>query len=172
MTDRASRMELHWEVTSFFTQEARLLDERRFADWLGLLTEDARYEVRVRSFQRTQRRLYSEVPAEQILPLIDEDRLGLEARVRQVATSLANAENPPSRTRHLVTNVEVVDGAADELRVRSSFLVHRSRLAGEHELFVGERLDTLRRVGTTLRIARREIVLERDVESGRMCPLL
>ena len=37
------------EVEQFLYREARLLDERRFAEWLALLTDDIHYWVGARS---------------------------------------------------------------------------------------------------------------------------
>ena len=64
---------------------------------------------------------------------------------------MAWAEDPPSRTRHLITNIEVVAGdTADELRVYSNFLVYRTRAETEEEFFVGSRDDVLRRQDETV----------------------
>ena len=41
--------ELIREVEQFLYREARLLDERRFREWLELLTEDVRYWMVTRS---------------------------------------------------------------------------------------------------------------------------
>jgi 3-phenylpropionate/cinnamic acid dioxygenase small subunit len=84
---------------------------------------------------------------------------------------MAWAEDPPSRTRHLVTNVAVrhVDPAehpgftADDLLVRSAFLVYRNRLEREENVFAGGRTDVLRRAGETFLIARRTILLDQNI---------
>ena len=41
--DVQERMLLHHEVEQFLFHEARLLDERKFDDWLDLLTDDIHY---------------------------------------------------------------------------------------------------------------------------------
>jgi 3-phenylpropionate/cinnamic acid dioxygenase small subunit len=51
---------------------------------------------------------------------------------------MAWAEDPPSRTRHLITNIEVETGSTDaEILVYSNFLVYRSRGETEQDFFVG-----------------------------------
>ena len=83
------------------------------------------------------------------------------------ATGTAWSEVPPSRTRHLVTNVQVDPGEPDsEVRVRSSFLVYRTQHEHNQDLFVGERDDILRRVGDQWKIARRTILLDQAVLSS------
>jgi phthalate 3,4-dioxygenase beta subunit len=48
-------------------------------------------------------------------------------RVKRLATDHAWAEDPPSRTRHFVTNVRTFRPRADELYVESALLLFRSR---------------------------------------------
>jgi len=78
---------------------------------------------------------------------------------------MAWAEDPPSRTRHLITNVVVEpdSGTDDEYRVDSNFLVYRNRLETEVDLFAGSRTDLLRRTPDGFRIASRRIVLDQNV---------
>jgi 3-phenylpropionate/cinnamic acid dioxygenase small subunit len=85
--------------------------------------------------------------------------------MRLTATKSAWAEDPPSRTRRLVTNVMVEQGdQAGELRVRSYLLVTRSRFNfDEFDLISGERRDVLRLVDDRFKLARREIILDQAV---------
>jgi 3-phenylpropionate/cinnamic acid dioxygenase small subunit len=84
---------------------------------------------------------------------------------------MAWAEDPPSRTRHLITNVVVrhVDPSqhrefsVDDLEVRSAFLVYRNRLQREENIFAGRRTDILRRVSAGLQVARRVVLLDQNV---------
>jgi 3-phenylpropionate/cinnamic acid dioxygenase small subunit len=77
---------------------------------------------------------------------------------------MAWAEDPPSRTRHLITNIEVEAGdTASELKVYSNYVVYRSRAETEQDFYVGAREDVLRRVGETWKIARRTIILDQNV---------
>lgn len=162
-------------VEKFYYVEARLLDERRFREWLALLTPDLRYwmSTRMNVYPRYSKSLkilddsaYSDetVPNENSLVILDETLDSLTRRVVCLETGMAWAEDPPSRTRHLVTNVEVEPGAApDELAITSNFIVYKNRAETEQDLFVGVRRDVLRRVDGTLKVARRRIILDQSV---------
>jgi 3-phenylpropionate/cinnamic acid dioxygenase small subunit len=77
---------------------------------------------------------------------------------------MAWAEDPPSRTRHLIANIEVVPGdTPSELGVHSNFIVYRSRAETEQDFYVGTRRDALRRVGGGLLISSRKITLDQNV---------
>jgi 3-phenylpropionate/cinnamic acid dioxygenase small subunit len=155
-------IELHHEIQQFLIREARLIDEGRFDEWLGLFTDNAHY-LMLGSACRDQ------ASAEETrLALIQDDRQGLDLRVRRLSTGTAHAEQPPSRTRHLITNVEVEEGARDnEVRVFSNFLLHKSRLEREEETFVGRREDLLLRENGGWKIASRKIVLDHNVIPGK-----
>ena len=72
------------------------------------------------------------------------------------------AESPRSRTRHFVSNIRTTAGpGTDELTVRSNLLFFRSRGdSGRWELLSAERVDVLRRTDDSLRLARREVLLD------------
>lgn len=165
------------EVEQFLYREARLLDERRFHEWLQLFTEDVRYWMPLRSnrypanskaIKRVDpQRADEEFTGDDDLALLDESMDTLTRRIARLDTGMAWAEDPPSRTRHCITNVEIdeAESSARELRVYSNFVVYRTRQERERELFVGSRRDTLRRVDGALKIASRRIVLDDTVLS-------
>ena len=77
---------------------------------------------------------------------------------------MAWAEDPPSRTRHMLSNIEVEPGdAASEIKVYANFLVYRSRAETEQDFYVGARQDILRHVNGAWKIARRKIILDQSV---------
>lgn len=158
------RSELQYVVERFLFDEARLLDDRDFGAWLTLFADDVRYWAPLRT-NRARRDIHLEQSALGELAYFDDDKAFLEARVRRIETGMAWAEDPPSRTRHLVSNV-LVDpdpSGVGDFRVRSNFLVYRNRLEEEVDLFVGCRDDVLRRDGEDLRIAQRTIVFDQNV---------
>jgi len=110
------------------------------------------------------RYIEDDIGADDELAILDESKETLTGRVARLDTGMAWAEDPPSRTRHLISNVEV--GPTDdpgELGVHSSFLVYRSRGETEQDFYVGARRDTLRRVDGAWKIARRTIILDQNV---------
>lgn len=80
--------------------------------------------------------------------------------MKRFDTGLAHAEQPPSRTRHFVSNVQIVAAGDEEVEVSSNILVFQSRLERTESFFVGKREDRLRRVDGRWQIARRKIVLD------------
>jgi len=167
------------EVEQFLYREARLLDERRFHDWLTLFTDDVRYWMAGRSNRYPKsskaisildpdRYVEDDIGHEDELAILDETKETLAGRVARLETGMAWAEDPPSRTRHVISNIEVMAGdAASELKAYSNFIVYRSRAESEQDFFVGGRQDLLRRVDGGLRIARRKLTLDQNVLSAK-----
>jgi 3-phenylpropionate/trans-cinnamate dioxygenase beta subunit len=88
----------------------------------------------------------------------------LGRRIARVETGMVWAEDPPSRTRHMLSNIEVEPGdAASELKVSTNFLVYRSRSETAQDFYVGARQDVLWQVDDAWKIARRKIILEQTV---------
>ena len=159
--------DLQREVEQFLYREARLLDERRFREWLELFADDVHYWMPTR-MSRLLKDIEHELSREDELNFLDEDKTTLTGRVARLETGQAWAEDPPSRTQHLVTNVLVeASENLSELNVLSSFIVYRNRLETEEDFFVGRREDVLRRVDGGFQIAVRKIVLAQNVLSAK-----
>ena len=162
-------------VEQFLYREARLLDERRFHDWLALFTDDVHYRMMARSnrYPRSSKAIAG-MDADRLaddmdeLGLFDEDIRTLTARVARLDTGMAWAEDPPSQTRHLITNVELAPDASDTaLTVHSNFIVYRSRGETEQDFYVGARTDRLRRIDSAWKIANRRMVLDQNVLTSK-----
>lgn len=155
---------LHFEVQRFYAVEAQLLDQHRYADWLELFADDLRYWAPVRTNRlRRQQALADGSPGE--VAIFDETRASLAWRIRRFDSGMAWAEDPPSRTRHLITNVTVRPGdVPGEYVAESAFLCYRNRLEREVDLYAGGRTDVLRRAEDGgLLVARRTILLDQNV---------
>lgn len=157
---------LQHEVEQFYYQEAAFLDDRRYRDWLALFTPDIHYFMPIRR-TKTTKDLAREFTRPGDMAFFDDDHFMLTARVKKIETGYAWAEDPPSRQRHLVTNVRIVDQDADTLEVETGFHFYRTRLHSEEDTWIGHRKDTLRRVEGQLRIARRTIYLEQTILLAR-----
>ena len=167
------------EIEQFLYREARLLDDRRFHEWLTLFTEDISYRMigRGNRYPRSskaiaildpKRYVEDDAAQEDELALLDENKESLSARVARLDTGMAWAEDPPSRTRHFVANIEVEAGGNDgEITVHSNFLVYRSRGETEQDFYVGSRRDVLRRVEGAWKIAQRRLVLDQNVLTAK-----
>jgi 3-phenylpropionate/cinnamic acid dioxygenase small subunit len=156
--------ELRRQIEDFYYLEAELLDERKLREWFNLLTEDVRYWMPLR--HNTMERP-SDVVEELSKPgegyYFDDDITSLKIRVERAYSKVAWAEMPPSRTRHLITNVRVKKDDGNEIEVHCNFLLYRTRMETDKDIFVGARQDILRRSGGSFKIARRTIILDQAV---------
>ena len=146
-------------VTQFLHLEADLLDEWRFEEWLELLAEDLHYWAPTRE-NRVYRERRHETSAPGGSAYFEETRADMVQRVGRLLTHMAWAEDPPSRTRHLISNVRVFDtGTEGEYAVSSNFLVYRTRSERDEDQIVGQRRDVVRVTGSDagFELVRREI---------------
>lgn len=160
--------ELKFEIETFLFHEAELLDERRFSEWLELLTDDLVYFMPIQRNVRFGNAARARTRAGIDIGWFDEDKWTLSKRVEQLNTGIHWAEEPASRVSHLVTNVQVheIEPSLDdprEVSVKSRFLIYQNRVESETALFVGKRFDRLRRDAGAWKIARREIMLDQSV---------
>lgn len=155
---------LQHQVEQFYYREAELLDTWRWSEWLKLFADDIRYWMPVRKNRLRRQRGEDQVPAGIHMAHIDDDLRMLSMRVRQLDTGRHWAEDPPSRTRHLVSNVRLRPAEVDgELQVRTNFICYRNRLESEVDIWAGERIDVLRPVDSDFVIASRTVLLDQNV---------
>jgi ethylbenzene dioxygenase subunit beta len=133
------------ELEAFVLQEARLLDERRFAEWLALFAEDGVYWVPT---------LPGQASPQEALSLFHEPKPLLAMRVARLEGTDLHIQAPPSRTVHHVSAIETTD----DLEVRSALVVAEWR-AGEARWFAGRVLHRLRRSAEGLRIVLKRVDL-------------
>jgi len=157
---------LQAEVDRFFALEYELLDERRFDAWLDLLHDDLRYRMpmaRNVPFDEPEREYAGTDEAN----WFDEGKETLRKRVQQIASGDHWAEEPRSRTTHLLANVRIERVDGDEITAKSRFVVCACRLEHDVDVFIGKRVDVLRRDGAGLRILQRTIQLDQSVLLAR-----
>ena len=159
---RTTPQALWLDLMQFYIREAWLLDERKLTEWLGLFTDDVLYFMPRRK-NVTRRESHRELTPLGDLAILEEDKRYLEMRVARLDSGMAWAEDPPSRTRHLIGNLEATPLADGEVRARTAFLVYRSHLETDHQLLSGYREDVLRRTEAGWKVARRTIVLDANV---------
>ncbi len=162
MSDRGKIDELTYrEISEFLMREAELLENRQFAEWLALLTEDILYNMPIRVTQENNEK--SQGLSEGAW--LSENRKSLEMRVKRITSRGALSEEPPSRTRHFVSNIRVRSGNQEnEVEINSNLLLYRTRGDSSHyDLFSAERNDILRQMDGQWKLARREILLDQTV---------
>jgi 3-phenylpropionate/cinnamic acid dioxygenase small subunit len=138
-------------VEELLVHEARLLDERRFRDWMELFAEDGIYWVPAAPDQ--------ESPFGQA-SLFYDDRDLMRTRVERLEHPRIHVQTPPSRTAHLVGNVivEEVDAAKGEVLVGSTVIMVEYRDEAQR-VFAGRQHHRLRREGASLRIVQKRVDL-------------
>jgi len=166
MDDRIERMLLQHEVEQFYYDEAAMLDDHRFADWLSLLAPDIHYWMPIRRTVMADD-IDSEFTKMGDMAFFDDDKAFLEARVKKLGTGFSWSEDPPSRTRHHVTNVRLLEIDGDEMTVESNFHLFRTRLESDQDFWMGRRRDVLRRIEGDLKVAKRHIFLDHTVLQSR-----
>lgn len=164
--DEGSVVLLQHRVEQFLYYEAQLLDEWRYDEWFDLLAADVRYRMPIRRNRLRRQRVADEVADRGIeMAHFDDDKRAMEVRILQKRSGKHWAEEPPSRTRHLISNVRVApsESEAGGYEVRSNFLVYRNRLETEVDVWAGERHDLLRTKGDSFELAKRTILIDQNV---------
>ena len=155
---------LRHRIEDFYYLEAELLDERKLREWLALLTDDVRYWMPIRHNPLERP---NDITDELSKPgegyYFDDNMKSLKIRVERTYAKNAWAEVPPSRTRHLITNIRIKKDDGNEIAVHSNFLVYRTRMETDKDMFVGTRQDLLRRSNGSFKLAWRTIILDQAV---------
>jgi len=138
-------------IEEFLIHEARLLDDRRFRDWMALFADDGTYWVPSVPGQAS--------PFDQA-SLFYDDRELMKTRVERLEHPRIHVQTPPSRTAHLVGNIliEAADEAKGEYVVSSTVIMVESR-DEQQRVFAGRQHHRLRREGASLRIAQKRVDL-------------
>lgn len=151
----------HLQAHHWLVDEAWLLDEQAYEEWLGLITDDVHYLMPV----RVTTALGAGYDTARGMAHFDEDKYSLSRRVARFLTEHAWTEDPPSRLRHHLTNVRTfATDADDHLVVESATLLFRNRGDVREGSFVSAgREDLLRRVDGDWKLARRVIMVDDSV---------
>lgn len=149
-------------VEDFLAYEAELLDERAFDSWLELLADDISYWMPlVRNFEHGK-------PQDEFsrqgkdAAWFDEGKETLRQRIMQIQGGDHWAEEPLSRTSHIISNLRIASATETEITVRCKFLLYVNRREEEVRLFVGKRTDVLRPHEGSFLIAGRSIFLDQS----------
>ncbi|MEQ9642119.1 MAG: aromatic-ring-hydroxylating dioxygenase subunit beta [Alphaproteobacteria bacterium] len=145
---------LRLEVEDFLYREAALLDRWQLMEWTDLFTEDGEYQV-------PSTDLPPGAEPSSSLFLIYDDRFRLEQRAKRLTKRTAHAEFPPSKTRHTIFNVRVLEENGDDITVECAFVVYRAKR--EYlDIYPGMTEYRLVRGEDGFRIRRKRAVLDLD----------
>src|SRR6187402_680081 len=114
----AEQIALWHEVQQFYFHEAWLLDERMLDDWLDLLTEDVLYSMprRKNVMRRDSAREYTG-PGQ--MNFFEDDKQLMRVRIARLETDMAWAEDPPSRTTHMIGNLMIDPQENGEVKAKT-----------------------------------------------------
>jgi 3-phenylpropionate/cinnamic acid dioxygenase small subunit len=170
--------ELYLRIQQYYFREARLLDERQYQQWFALLSEKIEYLVPARhvaqldtALRETEALLNTqqEFSSNMEPPLRAENHLHLMIRAMRSFKLNAWSENPPARTRRLVSNIEVfasVEKPQVEWQVYNNTLLYYSRHEHSDALYSYQRKDVLETKGDDFCLVKREVLLDSCVITG------
>lgn len=139
------------DVNALVEHEAALLDEGRFEEWLELFSEDGLYWVPGDHGDATDPRLE--------LSIVYDDDAARRLRVERLRSGRQFAQEPASRTCHVISVMRAEDDDGDDLiRVSYNVVIYEARLDRIH-FFPGRCTLKLRRDANGLRIVLKKVVL-------------
>lgn len=116
------------DAETILFREARLLDERSFEEWLEMFDEECLYWVPIVDGDPNVE------PS-----IIYDDKQRMEERIFRLLETRAYAQEPPSRTQHNISNVEVLNGGEDgEVRVLCNLSILELRVGEPAQVGLGE----------------------------------
>jgi 3-phenylpropionate/cinnamic acid dioxygenase small subunit len=138
-------------LADFIIHEARLLDARKFRDWMALFADDGTYWVPSVPDQQS--------PFDQA-SLFYDDRDLMKTRIERLDHPRIHVQTPPSRTAHLVGSivVEETDAAKGEYVVGSTVIMVEYR-DDTQRVFAGRQRHRLRRHGGAFLIVQKRVDL-------------
>ncbi len=142
------------KVESFLYYEARLMDENAYDEWLSLWTDDALYWVPCNR---------DDSDPEREISAIYDDRTRLQGRIDRLKSGVAFAQDPKSRMRRLISNIEIEEAGNGDLSVRSNFVLVELRRS-KQDVFAGRTIHRLRPEGASFRISHKKVLLVNNDE--------
>ena len=142
------------QIETFLYREARLIDEHRYDEWLSLWTDDAIYWVPCNQ---------DDADPERQVSIIYDDRVRLGERVERLKSGAAWAQEPKSRMRRVIANIEIEEGENGEVSVASNFILAELRRHVQN-LWAGRTLHKLRPENGGFKIAYKKVMLVNNDE--------
>lgn len=139
-------------IENFLYREARFMDEHAYDEWLALWAQDALYWVPANE---------DDIDPQRHVSIVYENKSRLEGRIARLKSGAAYAQDPKSRLRRVVSNIEIEEGEVGktgEVTVYSNFnltALRRSRI----DTFAGRTIHTLRPEGDSFKIAYKKVLL-------------
>lgn len=146
------------EIEDFLYFESRLLDDRKFEEWIQCYREDAEFWMPAWDDNGE----LTEDPQSEISLIYYPNRGGLEDRVFRIRTDRSSATSlPEPRTGHNITNVEIIENRDGEVDIRFNWLTFYFRY-NTTDTYFGTTFMTLDVSGDTPKIVKKKVVLKND----------
>ncbi|HYZ34458.1 MAG TPA: benzoate 1,2-dioxygenase small subunit [Crenalkalicoccus sp.] len=146
------------DVQLFLYREARALDDKDWDAWLAFYAPEV--EFWMPSWDDDDR--LTEDPQAEISLIWYGHKGGLEDRVFRIRTERSSATSlPEPRTSHNISNVEILEQAGGECRLRFNWVTFSYRYKTTDTYF-GTSYYTLDTTGPEPRIRRKKVVLKND----------
>jgi p-cumate 2,3-dioxygenase subunit beta len=142
------------DIEDLLFEEAALLDNWQLKEWLAMYTKDCEYQVPSTS-------LAKDADPTKTLFYIADDYERLEQRVIRLGKRTMWSEYPRSKTRHLVSNVRIIDQRESEVKAEAAFAVYRTKW-GNTDVFIGSYEYTLQRTAEGMKIRKKRCHLDLD----------
>lgn len=137
------------DVEQFLFHEARLADEHRYEEWERLWTDDALYWVPANG---------DDIDPERQMSIVYDNRSRISLRVKQLLTGKRHTQEPQSRLRRLISNVELLGEDERGLGVGANTIVFETNQRGD-TLWGARNEYRLRRVDGKWRMAYKKVML-------------
>ncbi len=152
MSPSAIDLDLLKEVEQFIYAEGRFQDELSYDEWEALWTDDAIYWVPANG---------DDIDPTTQMSIVFDNRSRIATRIKQLHTGKRHSQNPPSRLRRLISNIELLDSVPthpDDICAAANFLIYESRERGV-TLWAGRSEYRLRRTEEGLKMAGKKVLL-------------
>lgn len=137
-------------ICRFLYEEVQVLDDWEWGKWLDFFDNDALYWAPTQE-DRLARERSKRISEFGTSVYFEENKIQLRQRVDRLLTNQAWGEEPPSRARHIISNIRVTKADNDdEYIVRSNFFDYRSNGQRSQDYITGERTDRIVRDPSSL----------------------
>ena len=138
------------EIEAFLYKEARLADENRYDEWTALWTDDAIYWIPAN---------IDDYDPREHISIVYDDRERLQDRIDRLKSGAAWAQEPRSRIRRVVSNIEIEPpDVKGEINTSSNFVLGDLR-RGMQTVYFARQIHRLRPSSEGLKLAYKKVML-------------
>lgn len=137
------------QIENFLYREARLMDEHAYDEWLSLWTHDALYWVPSND---------DDMDPNQQVAIIYDNLAQMRDRIDRLKSGAAYSQDPKSRLRRVVSNIEIEEADNGEIIVSSNFNLTELRRS-KQDTFAGRTIHRLRPDRDGLKMVSKKVLL-------------